>query len=318
MKSQLAGLHHITAISSDAARNLQFYTRVLGLRFVKKSVNQDDTGTYHLYYGNETGAPGTALTFFPWSGLPRGRPGKGQAYATAFSVPAGSLDYWSDRFAGLGINVKPIEGRFGDAVLAFEDHDGLKLELVATEASDPRPATPSIDVPAKFAIRGFHSTTLALGDAGPTAAVLTDLMGYKLAGRQDNRARYTVGAGGPGTYLDILTDPAIPRGLNGAGTVHHVAFRVADDSAQLAARRILIEGGLHASPVIDRAYFKSIYYREPNGVLFEIATDQPGFAIDETIENLGTKLSLPPHLEPHRAEIEAGLPNLEVTASVRS
>jgi glyoxalase family protein len=310
MKTTLTGLHHITAISSDAKRNMQFYTQVLGLRFVKKSVNQDDTGTYHLYYGNYTGAPGTALTFFPWAGLPRGRPGKGQSYATAFSVPANALPYWQERLARLKVTTFPVETRFADQVLPFTDHDGLRLELVATTETDARPATPSADVPAEYAIRGFHSSTLALTDAAPTAAVLTGQMGYRPVAESGHRARYTVAEGGPGTYVDLTTDPAIPRGLNGAGTIHHVAFRTPTDDTQIAARQTLIANALHVSPVIDRAYFKSIYYREPNGVLFEIATDQPGFAIDEPVETLGSKLSLPPHLEAYRTEIEAGLPKL--------
>ncbi len=310
MNTHVTGLHHITAISSDVKCNLQFYTQVLGLRFVKKSVNQDDTGTYHLYYGNYTGAPGTALTFFPWAGLPRGRPGRGQAYATAVSVPAAALPFWQERFTRLKVASFPIEERYGDQVLPFLDHDGMRLELVATAEKDPRVPAPAADIPAEHAIRGFHSTTLALNDAAPTAAVLTGLMGYRQVGEGSYRTRFTAGDGGPGTYVDLLTDPSIPRGLNGAGTVHHVAFRVPDDATQVAARQVLLKGALHVSPVIDRAYFKSIYYREPAGVLFEIATDQPGFAIDEPVESLGTKLSLPPHLEPYRAEIEASLPQL--------
>ncbi|HEY8995935.1 MAG TPA: ring-cleaving dioxygenase [Lacunisphaera sp.] len=310
MKSNITGLHHITAISSDVKRNVQFYTKVLGLRFVKKSVNQDDTGTYHLYYGNYTGAPGTALTFFPWAGLPRGRPGKGQAYATAFSVPARSLPFWQERLARLQVATYPVETRFGDQVLPFQDHDGLRLELVATTEPDLRPATPSPEIPAEHAIRGFHGSTLALNETDATVGVLEKQMGYRLQSTSGHRARYTVAAGGPGTYVDLLTDPALPRGLNGAGTIHHVAFRTPDDIAQVAARQVLLNGALQVSPVIDRAYFKSIYYREPGGVLFEIATDQPGFAIDEPVETLGTKLSLPPHLEPYRTEIEAGLPKL--------
>jgi glyoxalase family protein len=310
MKSVLTGLHHITAISSDVKRNVHFYTQVLGLRFVKKSVNQDDTGTYHLYYGNYTGAPGTALTFFPWAGLRRGRPGRGQAYATAFSVPASSLPYWQERLTRLGVITFPVETRFGDQVLPFEDHDGLRLEIVASTETDPRPATPSPNVPAEHAIRGFHSSTLALAETDGTVSVLENQMGYRLLTAAGHRARYTIADGGPGTYVDLLTDPAIPRGLNGAGTIHHVAFRTPDDASQLAARATLVDGALPVSPVIDRAYFKSIYYREPGGVLFEIATDQPGFAIDESVETLGTKLSLPPHLEPHRAAIEASLPKL--------
>jgi len=297
-------------MASDPRQNLDFYTRAIGLRFVKKSVNQDDPGTYHLYYGDYAASPGTILTFFPWAGLRRGQPGTGQAYATGFSVPAGSLPFWQERFTKLDVKQGMIEKRFNDQVLPFADPDGLRLELVATSEADPRPAAPSQDIPAEFAIRGFHSSTLALTDAVATAKVLTDSMGYKLAGQSGHRVRYTAGHNGPGTYVDLLTDPALPRGLNGAGTIHHVAFRVTDDASEVAARDILLKDGLHVSPVIDRAYFKSIYYREPAGVLFEIATDGPGFAIDEPLDQLGTILGLPPHLEAHRAKIEAALPKL--------
>ena len=319
MKTHVTGLHHITAIASDPRQNLDFYTRVLGLRFVKKSVNQDDPGTYHLYYGDYAASPGTILTFFPWAGLRRGRPGTGQASATAFSVPANSLPFWQERFTKLGVPQQPIEPRFADAVMPFADPDGLRLELIATSEADPRPAVPAKDVPAGFAIRGFHSATLALSDGTETARVLTESMGFKLASQSGHRARYSAGPGlsraesrgGPGSYVDLLTDPALPRGLNGAGTIHHVAFRVTDDATEVAARDILLKAGLSVSPVIDRAYFKSIYYREPSGVLFEIATDGPGFAIDEPLDRLGAKLGLPPRLEPRRAAIEAALPRLD-------
>jgi glyoxalase family protein len=304
------GLHHITAISSDISRNMHFYTKVLGLRFVKQSVNQDDPGTYHLYYGDYTGSPGTALTFFPWAGLRRGRPGSGQAYATGFSVSAGSLPFWQERFTRLNVATLSVETRFADEVLPFFDHDGLRLELIATNEPDPRMPAPAEDVPVDKAIRGFHSTTLGLIEAKPTASVLTETMGYRMLGQAGHRTRYTVDDGGPGNYIDLLTDPALPRGVNGAGTVHHVAFRASDEANQSGARAVLVQSGLQVSPVIDRAYFKSIYYREPGGVLFEIATDQPGFAIDEPVETLGSKLSLPPHLEPHRAAIQAALPKL--------
>jgi glyoxalase family protein len=311
MKNQVHGLHHITAIASDPKQNLDFYTRVLGLRFVKKSVNQDDPGTYHLYYGDYAASPGTILTFFPWPGTRRGRPGTGQAYATAFSVPAASLTFWQQRLTALNVAASPVEKRFDDEVIALSDPDGLRLELVFTRENDSRPPAPSDDVPAEFAIRGFHSSTLALVDAEATADVLTEKMGYRLASSSGQRSRYSAGAGGPGTYVDLLTDPTLPHGLNGAGTIHHVAFRVTDDATQVAAREQLLRSGLQVSPVIDRAYFKSIYYREPNGVLFEIATDGPGFAIDEPVETLGTHLSLPPRLEPLRTEIEAALPSLQ-------
>lgn len=304
------GLHHITAIASDPRRNLDFYTRVLGLRFVKKSVNQDDPGTYHLYYGDYTGSPGTVLTFFPWTGLRRGRPGSGQAYATAFSIPSGSLAYWQERLHRLNVPTGKVETRFGDHVLGLLDPDGLRLELVATGEHDPRPPAPSPNVPPAHGIRGFHSSTLALADGGETARVLTGPMGHRPVAQAGTRARFAAGPGGPGAYIDLLTDPSLPRGLSGAGTIHHVAFRVPDDATEAAARERLLAEGLPVSPVIDRAYFKSIYYREPAGILFEIATDQPGFAIDEPVESLGTKLGLPPHLEPHRTAIEAALPAL--------
>ncbi len=306
----LGGLHHITAMAADPKRNVAFYTQVLGLRFVKKSVNQDDPGTYHLYYGDHTGSPGSALTFFPWPNLRRGRPGQGQAYATAFSVPAGASAFWIDRLKKFAVAASPLETRFADSVLSFTDPDGLKLELVFTAEPDARPPAPAAAIPTAHAIRGFHSTTLALATPAATVALLTDIMGYRAAGTAGDRTRYTVGPGGPGSYVDILTDGSVPRGLNGAGTVHHIAFRVADDAAHVAAHELLRARGVPVSPIIDRAYFKSIYYREPNGVLFEIATDVPGFTIDEPVETLGTVLGLPPHLEPHRAEIEAALPSL--------
>lgn len=307
----LLGLHHVTAIAGDPKRNLDFYTRVLGLRFVKKSVNQDDPGTYHLYYGDRTGSPGTVLTFFPWVGLPRGRPGLGQASATAFSVPAAALPFWQERLSRLQVETVPVESRFADQVLPFADPDGLRLELVATAEKDLRPPAPSADVPAEHAIRGFHSSTLALVDARATVALLTGAMGFRLTGESGRRARYAVGSGGPGAYVDLLANPGLPRGLNGAGTVHHIAFRAPDDAGQEEAYRQLQELGLSVSPIIDRAYFKSVYYREPGGVLFEIATDAPGFAIDEPVEQLGSRLSLPPRLEPQRREIEMVLPKLD-------
>ncbi len=311
MKTNVTGLHHITAIASDPKRNLAFYTKILGLRFVKKSVNQDDPGTYHLYYGDYSASPGTIMTFFPWIDMARGRPGTGQAYATGFSVPTGSLAFWRERLTKLGIPHGSTETRFNDEVLTLNDPDGLHLELVATNEIDTRPPAPSADVPAQFALRGFHSSTLALRESHPTEELLVQGMGYLLLGKAGHRARYTVGAGGPGTYIDLLTEPSLPRGINGAGTVHHIAFRIVDDSSQAAALDSLQKRGTQVSPVIDRAYFKSIYYREPGGVLLEIATDGPGFAIDEPVESLGTKLSLPPRLESRRREIEASLPSLK-------
>lgn len=306
----IQGLHHITAIASDPKRNVDFYTRVLGLRFVKKSVNQDDPGTYHLYYGDNVGSPGTILTFFPWPDARRGRPGTGQSYATGFSIPAGAIDFWRSRLARLGVKIQSEDSRLGELALQFVDPDGLRLELVATAETDQRPPASASDVPAEHAIRGFHSSTLALRDARPTAAVLTDTMGYREVAKSGTRTRFAGGPGGPGNYVDLLVDPAIPPSVGGAGTIHHVAFRAASDSDHTAARAEIASAGLSVSPVIDRAYFKSIYYREPGGVLFEVATDGPGFAIDEPVETLGHSLSLPPRLEPFRREIEKVLPAL--------
>jgi glyoxalase family protein len=307
----LLGLHHITAIAGNARRNVDFYTRVLGLRFVKKTVNFDDPGTYHLYYGDATASPGTLLTFFLWDGLPRGRSGSGMATAVAYSVPADALDFWRARLLAAGVAVTGPAARFGEKVLAFTDPDGLPLELVAAGEPDARVPAPHPDIPTAKAIRGFHGVTLATTASAASAGVLANDMGYRLVRREGTRTRYTVGAGGPGTYVDLVDDPGLPRGRNGLGTVHHVAFRTPNDPSQEEARGALAGRGLNVSPVVDRCYFHSIYYREPGGVLFEIATDGPGFAVDEPLEQLGRSLRLPPWYESRRAEIEAHLPPLE-------
>ena len=308
---RLNGLHHVTAMASDPRRNVDFYTRVLGLRLIKRTVNFDDPSTYHLYYGDSVGTPGSVLTFFPWSGLRRGRPGNGQAYVTAFSVPSGSLPFWTERLLANGVTPAAPLTRFGDEVIAFTDPDGLVLELVATSATDARTAHIHPEIPAAHGIRGFHSVTLAVIDAPRTAALLTGAMGYRVAQTDGGRTRYTVAAGGPGSYVDLLVDAKLPRGLPGAGTVHHIAFRTPDDDSQAQARQILTDLELHVSPIMDRNYFHSIYYREPEGVLFEIATDIPGFTVDEPLASLGTALKLPGQYESQRAEIEAHLPKLD-------
>lgn len=306
----LPGIHHVTAIAGDPQRNVAFYTRVLGLRLVKQTVNFDDPSTYHLYYGDSVGTPGSILTFFPWAGLRRGRPGNGQVYATAFSVGAGSLRFWEARLLAHGVTPQPIVRRFGEEVLAFTDLDGLVLELVATAEPDTRAGHTHPEIPAAHALRGFHGVTVATVDAAPTQSLMTATMGYRIARTEGGRTRLATGAGSPGTYVDLLVDPAIPRGLPGAGTVHHLAFQIADDPAQTAARSALLAAGCHVSPVMDRNYFHSIYYREPEGVLFEIATNPPGFAVDEPVASLGSTLKLPAQYEPHRAQIEASLPSL--------
>ncbi len=308
---QLTGLHHVTAVAGDPRRNVDFYTRVLGLRLIKRTVNFDDPSTYHLYYGDSVGTPGSVLTFFPGAGLRRGRPGNGQAYATGFSVPAGSLPFWTGRLIAQGVTPAAPITRFGDEVLAFTDHDGLVLELVATAEPDARTAHTHSEIAAAQGIRGFHSVTLAVIDAPRTAALLTGAMGYRVAQTDGGRTRYTVAAGGPGSYVDLLIDAKLSRGLPGAGTVHHIAFRTPDDATEVEARKILLGLDLHVSPVMDRNYFHSIYYREPEGVLFEIATDIPGFTVDEPLATLGTALKLPEQYEAQRADIEANLPKLD-------
>ena len=307
---QILGLHHITAIASDPRRNLAFYTGVLGLRLVKRTVNFDDPHTYHFYYGDRVGTPGSILTFFPWGDLPRGRVGTGQASATAFSVGPDALSFWEERLHAHGVATSKSPTRYGESVLTFADPDGLVLELVATRESDVRPPWAHPEIPLEHAIRGFHSVTLAVRDAAPTAQLLGSVMGYREISREGHRVRYTIASGGPGTFVDLLADPSLRRGRQGTGTVHHVAFRASDDEAQLAARRELLGLGYEVSPPVDRNYFHSIYYREPDGILLEIATDLPGFVVDEPIASLGTALKLPALYEPHRAEIEAALPKL--------
>ncbi|MEI6051481.1 MAG: ring-cleaving dioxygenase [Opitutaceae bacterium] len=306
----LTGLHHVTAIAGDPRRNVDFYTRVLGLRLIKRTVNFDDPSTYHLYYGDSVGTPGSVLTFFPWAGIRRGRPGTGQAYATAFSVPAGSLAFWRARLIAHGVSPGADTTRFGDEVISFTDPDGLALELIASAEPDSRAAHSHSEISAAHGIRGFHSVTLALSEATPTASLLTHAMGYRIKVTTDNRTRFSVAGAGPGTYVDLLVDPKLPRGVSGAGTVHHIAFRTPDDATQALALEALQALDLGVSPVMDRNYFHSIYYREPAGILFEIATDNPGFMIDEPLATLGTALKLPAQYESQRVAIEAHLPPL--------
>lgn len=312
----LLGLHHITAMAGDVAANVAFYTRVLGLRLIKRTVNFDDPSTYHLYFGDTVGTPGSALTFFYWAGQPKGRVGPGQATATAWSISAASADFWRQRLTAQGVAFSE-ESRFGDTVLRFADPDGINLELIATSEPDARQPYAHPEIPLTHGLRGFHSVTLTHADSGRTARLLVDRMGYRETARVtapsgETRVRYTVAAGGPGAYVDLVAAPSVPRGQPGVGTVHHVAFRVADDEAELLAQTEWRDAGLQVSPLIDRHYFHSIYAREPGGVLFEVATDTPGFAIDEPADSLGTKLLLPAQYEQHRAVIEANLEPLPV------
>ncbi|WP_026190593.1 ring-cleaving dioxygenase [Methylobacterium sp. WSM2598] len=304
------GLHHVTAISGPARRNLDFYTRVLGLRLVKRTVNFDDPGTYHLYYGDEAGAPGTILTFFPWDNVAPGRVGIGETQETAFRVPQGAIGYWTHRFIAAGVPHEAPARVFGETVLPFRDPDGMALALVGVPGAEAEPAWTGGDVPAEHAIRGFHGVTLLLREDGPTARILTDVFGLTETGREGALARFS-GDAGRGGHVTLRAVGEFLRGRPGGGSVHHIAFRAADDAAQAAMVRRLTEAhGVQVTEQRDRNYFRSVYFREPGGVLFEIATDSPGFAVDEAAAHLGEALKLPGFLEPHRGEIERVLPAL--------
>jgi glyoxalase family protein len=311
MEQPILGIHHVTAIASDPQRNLDFYTELLGLRLVKRTVNFDDPGTYHFYFGDDAGSPGTILTFFPWPMAARGSPGVGQVTVISFSVPEHSLSYWEQRLRSAGAPVERSGKRFDDEVLAFADPDGLKLEMVShAGAREPR-AQRRATVPEEHAIRGFYAVTLSEQGFETTAEVLRT-MGFRAVAEQGNRFRFDVGEGGPGARVDVLCLAEARYGKISAGTVHHVAWRVANDESQRVWRQRLVERHLNVTPVIDRCYFHSVYFREPGGVLFELATDPPGFAIDEPADRLGDSLKLPPWLEPHRKEIEGALPPIQI------
>jgi glyoxalase family protein len=310
----MPGIHHVTAISGRADRNLDFYTRVLGLRFVKKTVNFDDPGTYHLYYGDELGHPGTVLTFFPWAHAAPGRAGVGQALETAFRVPAGAMGYWAHRLVEKGVTHEQIGKRFDESVLPFTDPDGLRAALVGVPGAETEPAWSNNDVAVEHAIRGFHSVTLMLDDPARTAAVLADVLQFADAGREGPVRRFKADQKA-GAIVDLREAKGFLPGSMGRGAVHHVAFRAADDAEQATlARKLVANHGVHTTEQKDRNYFRSIYFREPGGVLFEIATDQPGFGIDEPAASLGHDLKLPRFLEPRRKDIEAALPPLDLAA----
>jgi len=309
---RIDGIHHVTAIASDPQPNLDFYVRFLGLRLVKRTVNFDDPGTYHFYYGDEVGRPGTIMTFFPWPGARAGRHGNGQVTLTTFSVPVGSVAFWQDRARRLGISISEQPERFGQAVLRVNDGDGLAVELIAAGKLSEAARPDGADIPAESEIQGIHSATLAEQSETKTAELLTGVMGFRETGREGNRIRYEVGAGGPMATIDLVVNPSDQRGVGGGGTVHHIAFRTPDDAHQERWLEILTGKGYHTSPVMDRNYFHSIYYREPGGILFEIATDPPGFLIDESIDELGNSLKLPQEYEPMRSRIEGALPVITV------
>lgn len=302
-KKLVTGIHHVTALASDPQRNLDFYGGILGLRLVKKTINFDAPEVYHLYYGDERGNPGTILTFFPYVGISPGRVGKGQLTVTSFSISTNSLDYWIKRLAKYNILHEDPQTRFDDEVfIYFEDFDGLGLELVANSKDDRKGFTYG-NIPLEHSIKGFYGITLSEEGYEKTAGLLVGQMDHELIAEKGNRFRYSA-SGKPGDFVDILCVPDTLRGLPGAGTVHHVAFATDDQQTQVDAQSRLRKFGLNITPVLDREYFHSIYFREPGGVLFEIATLPPGFTVDEPLDHLGESLKLPPWQEPNRALIE--------------
>jgi glyoxalase family protein len=308
------GLHHVTVIAGDPQENVDFYTRVLGMRLVKKSVNQDAPDTYHLFYADGVGSPGTDLTFFPWPGLPKARPRAGQIVEVPFAVPPGSLGYWRERLAENGVTTSAVETRFGERTLPFEDPHGLRLALVETD--DDREFVPwdRSPVPVEHQVRGMHAVRMWQHELGPTETLLTEVMGFETVGEDDGWHRYGVEGGGSGTLAEVKVVDQHPRTSNrvgGTGAVHHAAWRMRDSDEEMALRDAIAQVGLQPTPQIDRFWFKSVYFREPGGVLFELATDGPGFTVDEDPEDLGTSLVLPPSMENQRDEIEANLPPLD-------
>lgn len=317
MTTKTPGIHHVTCVAGDPQQNLDFWVETLGLRLVKRSINQDDPETYHFFFADAEGTPGTSMTFFPWEDLSQGRVGSGQVARTAFRVPEGSLDYWEDRFDKYGVEYDERLDRFGETVLPFRDPDGLPVELVAVSIPADDPTVPWTEfVPEDAAIRGFHSVTLWVADPMPTESLLRS-MGLEAVGTEqaqgdvsgDERTRFA--ANGPvGTYVDVL--PTIEAGRQGHGTVHHVAFQTPTDEDQQAMRSAVQSEGLRPTQRIDRHWFRSVYFRESNGVLFELATSGPGYDSDEPLDSLGERLVLPGQFEDRREGIEAALPDITV------
>ena len=300
MNKSIPGIHHVTAITDNAQQNVDFCVGLLGLRLVKQTVNFDMPDTYHLYYGDEVGRPGTILTFFSWPDAPRGRKGTGEVGTIAFSIPENSLDYWLERLNSRNVVAVGPRRHFGEQVLTVFTPDGLTLELVAHREADTYRGWQDGPVPPEHAIRGLHSVTLMEADLARTSRVLTEMLGFELTGTEGDRSRYRIDGDGVATLVDVLHLPALTRGTIAVGSVHHVAWRTPTDEQQLVWREKLLSSGINVTPVRDRQYFHSIYFNEPGGVLFEIATDPPGFAIDEPVEQLGTHLKLPPWIEPER------------------
>lgn len=305
------GIHHVTAISGPARRTLDFYTRVLGQRLVKKTVNFDDPGTYHLYFGDEAGHPGTIMTFFPWEHAAPGRLGVGETQETTYRVPEASIGFWTQRFVSAGVAHDLPRKQFGQTVLPFRDPDGTGLALVGVPGIEAEPAWAAADIPGEHALRGFHGVGLLLEEADGTGKVLSEIFGFRKLGTDGAVTRYQAEGTAIGGVVDLREVGGFLRGRQGAGSVHHVAFRAADDAVQAEmVARLAGDFGLRTTEQKDRDYFRSVYFRSPGGVLFEIATDVPGFGVDEAQDALGTALKLPKGLEPRRAAIEAVLPEL--------
>ena len=318
MELVLGGLHHVTAVTAQAPENLAFYTGVLGLRLVKKTVNQDDVSAYHLFYADEHGSAGTEVTFFDWAQAAPNQPGSGEVSSVALRVSGQSaMEWWSDRFEKLDVPHRLTTNATGREVLAFVDPEGQRLQLIDDSDARVLGGTPwtGSGIPAEMAIRGLGAVILTVRRLEPTSRILTEIMGFRQAGVFDGpegqTAQFETGAGGPGAMVLVAVRPDFPRARQGSGGVHHIAFRTPTFEEHESWQRHLEASGVHVTPVIDRFYFHSIYFREPGGVLFEIATDGPGFATDEDPAHLGESLALPPFLEPYRAQIEAGLKPLE-------
>ncbi len=310
MKNLITGIHHITAIAGNPQKNIDFYTGILGLRLVKKTINFDAPDVYHFYFGNELGAPGTVFTTFPFDGARKGTKGTGEVTFTAFSVPKESLPFWQKRLSNYNVPISTPLQRFDELYIRFEDHDGMGIELVATD-KDARKGWSNGNIPLEHAIIGFYGATLNLRSKTLTEKLMTGFMDYRFMAEEGNRFRYGI-LGEPGDIVDLVIDENGKQGLQSAGTVHHIAFRTANEASQLEVQKLLMENGYQVTEVKDRNYFKSIYFREPGGVLFEVATDEPGFTIDEDMDKLGELIKLPDWAEPNREKIESKLAKVKL------